>query len=272
MTHKQRAKEENSDVMGTLTMASASIEVYESTNPAKSDSEAVEVTPASQCLTCVDLENETKEPAGDIVDVEIKVVEAKSEDDRNQKPVASLYCPRNGRSHATLLDFGITECPKCDQGLISRRHQPYESDESSTSSDDEGSVAASEDQENDNTSPAITYSLEYRDAGNYHIGTVPWAGPFDLSAARKDLKEKERVICDVVTVLDTSIPEFSHRHPSEKAEILEKGILGNSNIQLKVSSTKLAIRSKALLRVFATVVTYYPEENLQRDLLDLNEP
>jgi hypothetical protein len=69
--------------MGTLTMASASIEVYESTNPAKSDSEAVEVTPASQCLTCVDLENETKEPAGDIVDVEIKVVEAKSEDGRN---------------------------------------------------------------------------------------------------------------------------------------------------------------------------------------------
>jgi hypothetical protein len=156
--------------------------------------------------------------------------------------------------------------------LISRRHQPYESDESSTSSDDEGSVAASEDQENDNTSPAITYSLEYRDAGDYHIGTVPWAGPFDLSAARKDLKEKERVICDVVTVLDTSIPEFSHRHPSEKAEILEKGILDNSNIQLKVSSTKLAIRSKALLRVFATVVTYYPEENFQRDLLDLNEP
>jgi hypothetical protein len=256
-------------------MASASIEACESTNPAKSDSEAVEVTPASQCMTCVDLENETKAPVGDIVDAKIKVVEAKSDDDQNQKPVASLYCPRNGRSHATLVDFGITKCPVCDQGLVARRLHPYksiESDESSTSSDDEGSDAASEHQEKDNGSPAITYSLEYRDAGDYHISTVPWAGPFDLSAARKDLKEKERIIIDVVTVLETSIPGDSHRYPSEKAEILKKGILKNPDIQLKVSSTKLAIRSKALLRVFATVVTYYPEENFQCDSLDLNEP
>jgi hypothetical protein len=73
---------------------------------------------------------------GDIVDEEVIVIEAKLEDDR--QPGASLYCPRNGRSHGILLDFGINECPKCDQGLMARRFHSYESSESegsSTSSD-----------------------------------------------------------------------------------------------------------------------------------------
>ncbi|KAI2964067.1 hypothetical protein CBS147323_6561 [Aspergillus niger] len=160
----------------------------------------------------------------------------------------------NGRSHATLLDFGLGECPKCSQNLMAVWTQPawpqqefnnpqeYSSQQFNNepgpplpmNGEAEQSVPAPEVHEDPKTEPSsiVTYCLEYRDSGNNIITTVPWAGPFDSSVIRKNAEVKQLVIFNVTTVLETSVPSDPHRYAHETEGLLQDGIITNPTIDV----------------------------------------
>ncbi|RDH36293.1 hypothetical protein BDQ94DRAFT_185416 [Aspergillus welwitschiae] len=222
-----------------------------------------------------------------------------SEQDRdqcedNQVSWATLYCPENGRSHATLLDFGLGECPKCSQNLMAMWTQPawpqqeFENPQEYSSQrfnneagpplpmngEAEQSAPAPEVHGDPKTKPSsiVTYCLEYRDSGNNIITTVPWAGPFDSSVIRKNAEVKQVVIFNVTTVLETSVPSDPHRYAHETEGLLQNGIITNPIIDVGVHSTRITIFSKSLLNALAHVVTYYPAERLGGEYIQLNAP
>ncbi|KAI3016352.1 hypothetical protein CBS147353_10146 [Aspergillus niger] len=200
----------------------------------------------------------------------------------------------NGRSHATLLDFGLGECPKCSQNLMAVWTQPawpqqefnnpqeYSSQQFNNepgpplpmNGEAEQSVPAPEVHEDPKTEPSsiVTYCLEYRDSGNNIITTVPWAGPFDSSVIRKNAEVKQLVIFNVTTVLETSVPSDPHRYAHETEGLLQDGIITNPTIDVGVHSTRITIFSKSLLNALAHVVTYYPAERLGGEYIQLNAP
>ncbi|GLA57880.1 hypothetical protein AtubIFM54640_005675 [Aspergillus tubingensis] len=220
--------------------------------------------------------------------------QAKDQYEDNQVSWATLYCPENGRSHATLLDFGFGECPKCGQNLTVMWTQPTwvqqefnnpqehskEQDDNQPGphlpmkSDAEQLAPAPEVHEDSTTDPSsiVTYCLEYLDAGSNIITTVPWSGPFNSSVIQKSVEVKQRVIFNVTTVLETSVPPDPHRYSHEVEGLLRDGIITNPTIEVGVRSTRMTIFSKTLLNALAHVVSYYPAERLGGEYLELNEP
>ncbi|GAQ42498.1 hypothetical protein ANI_1_2222094 [Aspergillus niger] len=220
--------------------------------------------------------------------------QAKDQYEDNQVSWATLYCPENGRSHATLLDFGFGECPKCGQNLTVMWTQPTWAQQEFNNpqehsneqdgnqpgphlpmnSDAEQSAPAPEVHEDSTTDPSsvVTYCLEYLDAGSNIITTVPWSGPFNSSVIQKSVEVKQRVIFNVTTVLETSVPPDPHRYSHEVEGLLRDGIITNPTIEVGVRSTRMTIFSKTLLNALAHVVSYYPAERLGGEYLQLNEP
>lgn len=237
---------------------------YESSTSTKSNIDtATSVNDSSR--TPADSSEQAEKPT----DSQDEVGNAATEDGAGKgwESSASLYCRRNGRSHAALLEFGITTCPICDQDLTANKNLDLES-ESSTSSDSD----AEEEVVKDENEQMVTYSLEYRDSGDNYIATVPWPRLFDLSAARKGIDLKERIIFEVVTVLDTSIPSDGHRYRSEKDDLLEEGIVDNPKIKVAVRFNRMTIHSNRLIKAIAQVVTYYPSEKLEGEFIEVAEP
>ncbi|KAH8667874.1 P-loop containing nucleoside triphosphate hydrolase protein [Ilyonectria robusta] len=172
---------------------------------------------------------------------------------------ATLYCKINGRAHFLLLDFGVWVCPLCEEDLElgrSRRRLPRSGPEEAA--------------KNDEPIPDVSYSIEYTDCANYKIARENWEGKFDLAVARKDVRTADRSVFEVVTVLETSLPD-RRLAPFEVDELLKKGILTDPNIRITVSNTLVTIYSTALIQTIRNIVQYYPE-NLGGDVIELKAP
>ncbi|KAK4667659.1 hypothetical protein QC763_0059610 [Podospora pseudopauciseta] len=175
---------------------------------------------------------------------------------------AAIYCPKNGRSHVGLLEFGYWECPLCNQDLSEK---PLKQ-----------AAGLEDEDEDDGTSggrnPKISHSLEYLDSGENRIAAQAWSGSFDLQTARKGILEKKPSVFNIVTLLKTSHLPQKHRYEYEVREILRTGILNNPNISVNVLSTRVTINSQALINALGAVVSYYPGISFGGKVLELKEP
>ncbi|RYP65063.1 hypothetical protein DL770_009078 [Monosporascus sp. CRB-9-2] len=217
--------------------------------------------------------------APDLID---KVATEVRQESKGWISAAPLYCSKNGRSHAILLDFNFTECPKCRQDLTVKNLDAPEgsttesSDSGSTSdSDDEAQKAASED---DDDKPAgepedllVTHLVKYVDVEDGVITTQRWRGAFDLNAARKGIKMKKSVF-EVLTIVDTSIAPLRYRSSYVTNRIIRAGIVDNPNVSVSVRTRRITIQSKALITAIGAVVSYYPSVSLGGTIMALDEP
>ncbi|KAH6630497.1 P-loop containing nucleoside triphosphate hydrolase protein [Chaetomium sp. MPI-SDFR-AT-0129] len=127
--------------------------------------------------------------------------------------------------------------------------------------------------EDDSERGGISHSVQYLDAGDNEIATELWPGPFDLTAARKDVQTKEQQkIFSVVTVLDTSIPSDYSRTEHDIDDIFSAGILENPNVSVNVRARHISIHSKALIKAIGSVVLYYPSVLLGGEVIRMNDP
>ncbi|KAH7123500.1 ATPase [Dactylonectria estremocensis] len=199
---------------------------------------------------------------------EVKLVE----NDKDAEPTdfwkssAPLYCKRIGRSHAILVDFYIWKCPECGQDLRPSENEDFSDDEDGKPKEKEKDIESSEDPMED-----VSYSVEFIDRGKNVIIGQSWEGPFDLSAARKGVRSADRSVFDIVTVLETSLPDNPHRMEHEIERIVQKGILSNPNLTVKVSTTRININSTELIKAIGSLVQYYPA-NLEGETLELKAP
>ncbi|KAK4145046.1 uncharacterized protein C8A04DRAFT_36176 [Dichotomopilus funicola] len=119
----------------------------------------------------------------------------------------------------------------------------------------------------------VSHSVQYMDAGNNEIVTRTWLGPFDLTAAREGVSNREqKAIFSVVTVLDTSIPSDYRRTGYQVDQILEAGILENPDVSVSVRARHISIYSKALIRAIRSVVSYYPSVALREEVIKMTDP
>lgn len=182
----------------------------------------------------------------------------------------SLYCPRNGRSHQVLLDFGQGSCPKCGVDLTQK---PLVSDNADTTSESGTSTSEDTDQRDESsTGDQILFAVEYKDREDNKITTQSWDGPFELAAARDGIETTQKRPIEVVTVLKTTIPGESYRNRSEIRTLMEKGILRNPAIGISVECVKMVIHSQSIIQAIKTVVPYYPSVNMDAHTIDLEEP
>lgn len=241
--------------------ASTGTEGSPPSNPSRPDVEAAELSTGYQGLNSADPNLDGKAQPTDLkVEVPVQDAETKSEDDWGS--AASLFCPRNGRSHATILDFGFKECPKCDQDLTTKRISCAEPESPSSLPDEE---------HNDQDPPAVTYSLEIRDDEDNVAHKVPSSKPFDLSMAKKDIN-LQHAIYNVTTVLETSLRPYRCIFSDDEIKLLEQGIVDIAGVDVGRRSTRVTIYSKSLIKAISRVVNYYPSAKLGGDLLYLDEP
>ncbi|CZR56708.1 related to TOB3 (member of AAA-ATPase family) [Phialocephala subalpina] len=189
-----------------------------------------------------------------------------AEEQKDESPPATLYCTINGRLHSTLLDFGVTICPKCNQ-CVAQRSALQDNNEKEKKKDNEKK------NEKENEVKEIIHKVEFRDSENWFLARKSLKGPFDLEEARKEVEFKpDKTIVTIVTVLTTSHPGDRLRTATEKKAILKAGIFDNPQVEVTVRSTKMTITSVALVSALQKVVTYYPGTNLQGRRLELVEP
>ncbi|KAJ6007442.1 hypothetical protein N7540_011418 [Penicillium herquei] len=190
---------------------------------------------------------------------------------------ASLFCPKNGRLHSTLLDFGITSCLKCEQDLTVKVLS-VDSDTSSTVPDSEPNeedvTSQNEDNEEKDTGPIVSHAVEFRDSGGNFITTETWPGPFDLHEARNGISNPDasNSVLQILTVLGTSIKSDRHRASYEVRGILEAGILHNRRISVNIVATKILLFSKPAIRAIRSLVHYYPSASLDAEHIELSSP
>ncbi|OBS28477.1 hypothetical protein FPOA_02414 [Fusarium poae] len=192
-----------------------------------------------------------------------ETAKVKTKVDKSTKPPelswpseSNLWCHSNGRSHAHLLEFGIHECPICEQAL------------------DLPSPVGIPGKDSDQKSyhkrkyKAILHAVEYRDNGNNTIGSEPWEGEFDLDS----LGLADSPAFEIVTVLLTSIQANTHRQDWDAERLIESKILKKPNMRAKVISKRLTVHSAPLLEILRRYVSYYPSATVDSSALWLEEP
>ena len=221
-------------------------------DPFKPTSSLVSATPktvADSSSTAPEGSDEQKESSKP----EPEEAEPEKETKKVWKSGAPLYCEVNGRPHATLIDFGIEECPTCN-GDLTPPAAPEEVVEEA------GTETKEEEQSEEPTAPTntVNYWVEYKDAKDSTITTEAWDGPFDFAAARKDVKSVDQAIFDLTTVIGTSLTTDSYWYEEEVQKVMEKGILTNPMVAVRVVSTRIQLRSNPLTQVLRNLVKYYP--------------
>ena len=242
---------------------------------------------------------------GEMQNLEERVNELKTRIEENLKALEpTLYCPVNHRSHADLVEFGILACPRCNQDLQPAKDRMKQDSQGpkrkaslpfaeitlgSPLPQQDGFAASSRtpEVESDAGSPTvessldgsspvagISYSVEFRDAVDSQIATVPWDGPFDLDDARKGVQssERSRAAFDFITILETSLPYGSRQFRYDSNNMLDLNILENASVAVSVRSTSIVLHSLALIKALSRVVSYYPSVNLNGDIVMLEEP
>jgi hypothetical protein len=223
-----------------------------------------------------------------------------------------LYCPKTGRSHISLIDFGIYRCPVCEFDL-SNPVNPYigvrlppqpvtlahhdAGEEASPIKHHTDDELISLSQPVDKLGPGddglemshqmqsssqkgntgleakrIAYTIEYRDSDDKFLSKVPWPHRFDLAEARKGITSPEKPAFEVHSVLSTSIPPDKYRTFTDVEDIMTAGILENPSYTVYTRTTKITIHSPAILDTINRVVPYYPGVNLGGDELEIDEP
>ena len=179
--------------------------------------------------------------------------DAKDEDPKGLQGGAQLFCPVNGLSHSTLVDFGLSKCGLCGDKLAppdSENPQPRPRPRQPrwySDADISDSGSAISDFQSRRKLPAardgILHSVEYHDKIDNFISREDWEDEFDLSTAREgvDLSatgwQDSESIFGVSTILRTSIPQGPEWHLSRRS------ILKNPDITVTIQSTYINIYS-----------------------------
>lgn len=169
----------------------------------------------------------------------------------------SLYCSFTGRSHADLWEFGLDNCPRCDQDLS--KPVNFEAPARPLSPKPVAQKTHSK---------TILHAVEYRDNGNNTIGSEPWDDEIDLES----MGLANSPAFEIVTVLLTSIQANSNRQDWESERLVASGILEKPHIRAKIVSKRLTVHSAPLLRLLRGYISYYPSATLDASALWLEEP
>ena len=190
----------------------------------------------------------------------------------------------NGRSHATLLDFGYDECPKCDEDL---RAAPVDlkSDFKAAAKEGEqekgGQEKDGDEKDGDEGAPPVSdgvnYSLTCSDGPSYsaEAETMTLSKPFSMKNFRKERKVKhkrESIVFSVDTKLNYGQRVRSRmRWGDENSEyfdyIFKRYVDGTAS-----AITTMLIHSPLLVKTLAKLVSYYPSVNFDGHTLGLEEP
>ncbi|RFN54455.1 p-loop containing nucleoside triphosphate hydrolase [Fusarium flagelliforme] len=214
-----------------------------------------------------------------------------SQEEVQKPPTASLWCSKNGRSHAHLAEWNILKCPSCEQDLrrpeeeVKEKQEPKvtdqpksDSDESESESDSDQSEPADEadtrDESHDDEEarPCLQYSIRYLDEAGYHAATEPWHERLDLNTERKHVVKNTNVVLEIETIVQTSIKKDEYRRQYEKDDLLKKGILKNPAYRLAIMKSQFVIHSKLIMRTLMHLVDYYPAVNLSPEPITITEP
>ncbi|KAJ4247113.1 hypothetical protein NW762_013251 [Fusarium torreyae] len=183
-----------------------------------------------------------------------------------------LYCHENGRSHGSLWEFGLNECPLCDADLFPPAAKKGRRGSDDTASNDtavSGKTKATRSSEDAKQQrPEVLYTIQYLDSGDKPIGNESCEGVFDVS----NIRQNTGSAFEIVTVLRTSIPTEHNQEPYQADQLMRKGILNNPNVILKLATTRLTIYSATILQLLRRYVRYYPATSLDSVALQLDEP
>ncbi|XEV04991.1 hypothetical protein FSHL1_010278 [Fusarium sambucinum] len=194
-----------------------------------------------------------------------------------EKPLpASLWCSKNGRSHAHLAEWDILKCPSCEQDLrrpeeeVKGNEKTKAIDEPESTLDQSESMSESDD-DDEQAIPCVQYSIRYLDEAGYHAATEPWHERLDLNTERKKITKSSDLVVEIETVVQTSIKRDSSRYDFEMDRLLEAGILNNPAYRLAISKSQVVIHSKLVLRTLMQLVDYHPGVILSSEPVTIQE-
>lgn len=183
-----------------------------------------------------------------------------------------LVCPKSRLCHACMIAFGWSTCSYCT--LDFSKLSEFSLVEKSTNLDkNPGKEPDDYAKDKDDPWKDISHNVEYFDINGELMGSIPWAGPFDLTNAmlnaRKGLKKSPafQMITQVITSIDNRGRIYQ---PGERSGL--SSIIGNADISLHAKTTSIEIQSKNIIKSISDVVAYYPSIHLGGQILVLKEP
>lgn len=217
--------------------------------------------------------NEIEQPTN-----EARPLAAKVHDERPWDAAASLYCPRNGRLHSTLLDFDYLDCPKCLQSLRSIKFKsPISSRSSSISGSSSPITADNSIHENEGESreepkkEKVKFKVRFRTKGALTISKEDWPQHFDLAEARKDVigshgssDSNSASVFTVRTDVETSLTTRDYDIISSRR------VFADPNIDVGIAASTIIIHSRPLIKALSDFAA--PTARSNANALKIREP
>lgn len=168
-----------------------------------------------------------------------------------------LWCQVTKRNHGELVGWGVSKCPACKQKV--KRPLPQETQASNT--------AVSTDPTAGRPSQ-VRYSNKFLwDTGHF---SEPWPDLLDLDRDRGKVAMSQgptdEPVLEVVSVVMTNLG------PTPGIKYTTTWFISNLFLGPDCLSKEIIIHSKRVMRVLQTLITYYPDFDLQRLYLRIPQP
>jgi len=281
--HTETETQATTDISSIGTAQLSGLTVMEHTQEASPRDEADTNPPESQVQPAENTSTAEPPAAEEIVKETAKYsVSQTSQEEVQKPPAASLWCSKNGRSHAHLAEWDILKCPSCEQDLrrpeeeVKKEEEPKVTDQQESDSDESESAdeadTADEFHDDEEDGPCLQYSIRYLDEAGYHAATEPWHERLDLNTERKHVVKKRNVVVEIETIVQTNIKQDGNRYQFEKDKLLAEGILKNPAYRMAILKSQFVIHSKLIMRTLMYLVDYYPAVNFALEPITITEP
>lgn len=179
---------------------------------------------------------------------------------------ALLWCQVTKRNHGELVEWGISKCPACKQECKQEIQGPRQGPRPQTIQQ------LSETQASDK--PVPRSQIQYSNKFLWNNGAFPfwerWPDLLDLDRDRGKFAMSQgptdEPVLEIVSVVTTNLA------PTPGVRYSSNWIISNMSLVPDQVSKEVIIRSRRVMHVFRTLVTYYPNLNLRDAFLTISHP
>ncbi|KAK7742341.1 hypothetical protein SLS53_004486 [Cytospora paraplurivora] len=180
---------------------------------------------------------------------------------------APLWCPVTLRSHASLVEWGISYCDSCKQNLTPPEKKLAEEnkDEKKEDKDEVKEEIHKKDQD-------IVYKIKFLDEEGFIISVNTWHEQLDLDRERQSITKVGYVkpIIEVISVVRTDIAENDHSWNDRDG--LFQDIIKDPNVTVDHGGREIVVNSRPILTALRRIITYYPGLQLIGQSFTLEPP
>ncbi|ROW03607.1 hypothetical protein VPNG_07168 [Cytospora leucostoma] len=211
--------------------------------------------------------DKTEAQAGDAISSKESKISSANDGPPDGASSAPLWCPVTLRSHASLVEWGVSFCESCKQNLTPPEKKLAEDNKDEKKEDnDEGK------EEVDKKDQDIAYKIKFLDEEGFIISVNTWHEQLDLDRERQSITKlgSAKPIIEVISVVRTDIAENDHSWNDRDG--LFQDIIKDPNVTVDHGGREIVVNSRPILTALRRIITYYPGLQLIGQSFTLEPP